>query len=75
MEMIIDPKSLNEEALVGLIESHITDGADLYRGDLAGDTERVRSMLAKAELLIVYSEEQLSARIMHRDDVPPELLA
>ncbi len=75
MEMIIDPKSLNEDALVGLIESHITDGADLYRGDLVGDTERIRIMLAKGELLIVYSEEHLSARIMHRDDVPPDIMS
>lgn len=73
MALIIDPKDLSEDALLGLIQSHITDGADAYQGNLADDTLRVKGLLANGTLLIIFSEEHETASIRHKDDVPIDL--
>lgn len=69
MDLIIDPQKINSDALTGLIESYITDGADLYRGNLDHDVERVRGLLAKKELLIIYSEYHAMARIINAEEL------
>ncbi len=69
VNLIIDPQEISPDALSGLIESHITDGADLYIGNLHDDVERVRGLLAKGELLIIYSEYHGTARIISAEEM------
>ena len=69
MNLEIDYKDLDELALTGLIENYITSGADAYDGDLDKDVERIKRLLASGELLIVFSEEQQTAGLYHKDEV------
>ena len=67
MALLIDPAMLDPETLQAIIESHITSGADMYKGDLKTDSEGVRKRLQSGELLLQYSEEFETVRIIAPD--------
>jgi len=65
--MIICKEDLSEEALVGLIDNHITGGCDQYKGSLKNDRQKVLGGLNAGTLKILFSENEGSVRIISWD--------
>lgn len=72
MALIINPQDLQTDTLDAVIEDHITSGADQYQGDLRRDTEKLRQLLMQGKLLLQYSEEFETLRIVAPESLPPE---
>ncbi|WP_193072927.1 YheU family protein [Pseudomonas sp. FME51] len=74
--MLIPHTLLDPEILQRMLEDFVTrDGTDNgYDDTLSQRVERLRRLIERGEVLIVFHPETGDTSLTHRRDVPPELL-
>ncbi len=74
--MLIPHDLLDPETLQRLLEDFVTrDGTDNgYEDTLEERVQRLRRLIERREVLIVFHPESGDTSLAHRRDVPPELL-
>ncbi|SDS52987.1 hypothetical protein SAMN05216198_2156 [Halopseudomonas litoralis] len=74
--MLIPHTLLDPEILQRMLEDFVTrDGTDNgYDDTLTQRVERLRRLIERGEVLIVFHPETGDTSLAHRPDVPPELL-